>query len=71
MIILITFVPGKNFKNMTHHTESRHAGGDPGTTAATGTFGTCKAGALLLARRSEDAMPSGENASGNREERIR
>jgi hypothetical protein len=47
MIILITFVPDKNFKNMTHHTESRHAGSVPGTAAATGTFGNCKAGEIL------------------------
>jgi hypothetical protein len=49
MIILIIFVPDKNFRDMTHHTESRHAGDvlasiDGTAATTTGTFGNCKAG---------------------------
>jgi hypothetical protein len=65
MIILPIFATDKNFRNMIRNTDKRRAGDVPATaerTAATvaGTLDSCKAwGFLLLARRSEDATPSG------------
>ncbi|MDR1198995.1 MAG: hypothetical protein LBK94_08320 [Prevotellaceae bacterium] len=51
---------------MTHHTESRYASNVSGTAAmAAGTFGSCKAGALLLTRRSLETAARQEDLNKN------
>jgi hypothetical protein len=61
MIILITFAPGKNFRNMTRNTDKRRAGSVPAEaddTAACETFGARRAwSSLPLTRRSLRTSP--------------
>jgi hypothetical protein len=40
MIILITFAPGKNFRNMIQNTDKRRAGGVPASIDGTAAAGT-------------------------------
>jgi hypothetical protein len=54
LIILLTFAP-KNYRKMIRNTDKKHKGT---ATAAVGTFGARKAGALLLVRRSLETAPS-------------